>query len=92
MASAAESENQGEREREIAWVGQQWRMEGYCGRAIPEIPEQPAGDARQVQQEQTEDGGRTVAVVKTLPWQGKITRTGPPKMTTSEDSSAQATG
>jgi hypothetical protein len=84
----AASENQGE----IAWVGQQWRMEGYCGRAIPEIPEQPATDARQVQQEQLEDRGRTVAVVKTLPWQGKIARIGPPRMTPTEDSSAQATG
>jgi hypothetical protein len=91
----SENEGGGERKSDIAWVGQQWRMEGYCGRAtMPEIAEQAATDTRQVQQEQTTEDGRTVAVVKTLPWQGKIARIGPPKtpLVTQDDGSAQATG
>jgi hypothetical protein len=62
-------------EPEITWVGQQWRMEGYCGRATPEpaltppaaVPPAPEVDVR------------PVAVVKTRRSQGRVVRIGPRK-------------
>jgi hypothetical protein len=70
----------GEREPQITWVGQQWQMDGYCGRALPAVPtaepdptpappETPAGTR----------GVRPIAVVRTRPAQGRVVRIGPPR-------------
>ena len=73
QAPDAQAEENGETEPqpEITWVGQQWRMDGYCGRAMPATPPAapppPAG------------GVRSVAVVRTRRSQGKVVRIGPPK-------------
>ena len=57
-------------EPEVTWVGQQWRMDGYCGRAPAEAPQpQPATPEL-----------RPVAVVRRAkPSQGKVVRIGPPR-------------
>ena len=61
-----------EGEPEVTWVGQQWRMDGYCGRAVPaETQPQPLPEPQVV---------RPVAVVKTRrPSQGRVVRIGPPR-------------
>jgi hypothetical protein len=51
---------------EITWVGQQWRMDGYCGRAA-QAPAPPAVEVR------------PVAVVRTRRSQAKVVRIGPPR-------------
>ena len=63
-----EDDPETEPQPEITWVGQQWQMDGYCGRAIPPaLPPAPAV------------GVRPVAVVRTRRSQGKVVRIGPPK-------------
>ena len=74
QAPDAHPEDDGETEPqpEITWVGQQWRMDGYCGRAEPQAPvaAQEATSAAEV---------RPVAVVRTRRSQGRVVRIGPPK-------------
>ena len=66
-----EDDGETEPQPEITWVGQQWRMDGYCGRAMPApVPAPPAAPAGEV---------RPVAVVRTRRSQGKVVRIGPPK-------------
>ncbi len=70
QAPDAQPEDDGETDPqpEITWVGQQWRMDGYCGRATsPAAPPAPAVEVR------------PVAVVRTRRSQGKVVRIGPPK-------------
>jgi hypothetical protein len=70
----------GGREPQITWVGQQWQMDGYCGRAttaaaaaepqpVPAAPPMPADT----------QGVRPIAVVRTRPSQGRVVRIGPPR-------------
>ena len=68
QAPDGQPDDEGETEPrpEITWVGQQWRMEGYCGRAKPRTAP-PAVEVR------------PVAVVRTRRSQGKVVRIGPPK-------------
>jgi hypothetical protein len=59
-------------EPEVTWVGQQWRMDGYCGRATQaQSPPAPPPVAPELV--------RPVAVVRTRPSQGRVVRIGPPK-------------
>ena len=69
QAPDAQPEDDGETEPqpEITWVGQQWRMDGYCGRAMPAPAPTPVAEVR------------PIAVVRTRRAQGKVVRIGPPK-------------
>ena len=71
QAPGGQAEDEGETEPQpaITWEGQQWQMEGYCGRAKPQAAPPPAS-AVEV---------RPVAVVRTRRSRGKVVRIGPPK-------------
>ena len=61
---------------EIAWVGQQHLMSGFCGRAS----EAPAGEPCPPTLEM-----RPIAVVRTRPRQARVVRIGPPRMAPAVD-------
>jgi hypothetical protein len=80
MSQAAQGVREGEDDddgQELTWVGAQWRMEGYCGRATPPTPL-----PRQAPHEQglPAAGLRPVAAVRRCrPSQGRVVRIGPPR-------------
>jgi hypothetical protein len=71
--SQGEDGQDGIEQPEIVWVGEQWRMDGYCGRVVMPASSVPEVDA-------ANDALRPIAVVKTRPRQAKVVRIGPPRM------------
>ena len=74
------SQDRAGRKEEIAWVGQQHPMQGFCGRAsdaVAPAAEQPNALVLELR--------RPIAVVRTRPRQAKVVRIGPPKMATPAD-------
>lgn len=70
--SQGEDGQDGDQEPEIVWVGEQWRMSGYCGRAV-------TGASSAKEENAANDALRPIAVVKTRPRQAKVVRIGPPR-------------
>ena len=76
QASQGESgdDEQADGRDEITWVGAQYLMHGYCGRASEEPGSQPASPpVLEV---------RPIAVVRTKSRQARVVRIGPPRSTT----------
>jgi hypothetical protein len=68
-ATGDDDDQQGE--DEVTWVGAQYLMDGFCGRAC---------DAPAARQQQPVLQVRPIAVVRTRPRQAKVVRIGPPRM------------
>ena len=72
---SGDEQPESEPQPEITWVGQQWRMDGYCGRAMTPPPAPPATQTSPPPAAE----GRPVAVVRTRRPGEKVVRIGPPK-------------
>ena len=78
QASQAQREKEESGEPEVTWLGQQWRMDGYCGRA----PDDGRANASSAPAEAVKPELRPVAVVRRARRsQGKVVRIGPPRET-----------
>ncbi len=64
---------------EITWVGAQWLMHGYCGRAEPAKPATPPAAEPAGQASQPAELRPVAAVRRRKPWQQRVVRIGPPR-------------